>query len=83
MARYHFNLSDGEFPADTQGVELHSLDLARQEALKRAGSLLSDAPDTFWSDPEWRLDVSDEAGMILFSLTIYGSDAPVLGGLQR
>lgn len=79
MARYHFTMCEGgATTSDIEGTELPTVQRARQEALRLAGDLLRDAPDTFWSDPEWRLEVSDGVGMMLFTLTIFGSDAPAL-----
>ena len=42
MARYHLNIRNGNgFTADDEGMDLSSIDHARQEAIRGARSLLS------------------------------------------
>ena len=67
MRRYFFHIHDGASSLDDEGTELPSLDAAREEALRTAGELLRDrrAP---WNGTPWRMEVTDEAGEILFTL---------------
>jgi hypothetical protein len=65
---YHFIVHDGSNVPDPDGTELASLSVARLEAVKLAGELLRDQPQTFWDGSDWHLDVTDERGHILFRL---------------
>ena len=78
MARYFFDLRDGEYIPDTTGTELASLAAARDEAAIRLGGLLRDDPAKFWSGDEWHIDVKNEWGLILFSICIVAQEAAVL-----
>ncbi|MFC3579148.1 DUF6894 family protein [Sphingomonas hylomeconis] len=65
-------------------VELESLEDARCEAIKLAGTIFCMDGETFWEDRDWTLNVSDEAGLILFSLMLTAVDSPaVIGGNDR
>ena len=48
MPRFHFNVRDGSDLPDTDGTELPDLRTARHEAVKLAGRLLLDEPETSW-----------------------------------
>jgi hypothetical protein len=54
---YHFNVRDGSDLPDPDGTDLPNLRSARVEAVKLAGRLLMDEPDTFGKDRigTWRL----------------------------
>ncbi|HEX4693142.1 DUF6894 family protein [Sphingomonas sp.] len=79
MPRYHFNIHDGTDVPDLEGVKLADLAAARIHATRYASDLLRDQQATFWNGNEWRMSVTDEHGLILFSLTFLATDAPVLG----
>jgi len=79
MPRYHFNVHDGTDLPDVEGTELPSLDHARREAVRYSGCLLRDHADAFWTGEEWRMDVTDERGLILFSLMFVATNAPSTG----
>lgn len=76
MPRYFFHVCDGEDYVDLQGTELADLDGARREAVRFAGSLLADKPETFWQSTEWRMRVADEQDLTLFELTFFATDSP-------
>lgn len=76
MPRYHFNVHDGSLLPDREGTNLPNLASARMEAVRLAGTLLRDSPESFWDAEEWHLDVSDEAGLLQFTLTFFATDAP-------
>ena len=77
MPRFHFNVRDGSDLPDRDGTELPDLRTARREAVKLAGRLLLDEPDTFWEGSDWRVEVMDAAGVLLFRLDFTATDAPV------
>ena len=77
MPQFHFNVRDGSDLPDRDGTELPDLRTARREAVKLAGRLLLDEPDTFWEGSDWRVEVTDAEGLTLFWLDFTGADAPV------
>jgi len=76
MPFFHFNVYDGISLPDLDGHELPGLDSARIEAVKLSGNLIREMGPGFWSGDEWRLEVTDAEGLILFTLTFYGTVAP-------
>ncbi|MCW6510867.1 DUF6894 family protein [Lichenifustis flavocetrariae] len=68
MPRYFFNVKKDNRPPDTVGVELASAVEARLEAVRTMGEDLKDNPSAFWDDEEWQISVSDERGLVLFTL---------------
>jgi hypothetical protein len=77
MPRFFFHVRDGQTYVDLQGTVLADIDAAKREAVRFAGHLLSDQPDTFWEGTEWVLRVTDEKDLTLFSLTFFASDGAV------
>ncbi|HEY8571366.1 DUF6894 family protein [Phenylobacterium sp.] len=75
MPRYHFNLEDGESVLDPEGTELPNLTVARSEAVRMAGRLLEDNPASIWAQGDWRMVVTDDAGVVLFTLSIAAMEA--------
>ena len=80
MALYFFNVTDGVSIPDSIGVELPDLYAARLEAVRYSGELLKDHPDAFWVQHEWRIEVADRLGAILFAIHISAVEAPALHG---
>ena len=80
MPRFHFNVRDGVSIPDTTGKELSDLYAARLEAVRYSGELLRDHPDAFWVQNEWRIEITDASGLILFAIFISAVEAPVLHG---
>ena len=70
MPRFRFQLHDGRSLPDTEGTVLPNLEDAQLEAVRRAGTILSRHSREFWQDHEWALDVTDDAGLVLFTLTV-------------
>ena len=75
MYRFHFNIHDGSSTPDEDGTELPDIDAARRQAAQLMGQMLCDDPDMFWNGEEWHLDVTDERGLVLFSLLFATVDA--------
>lgn len=78
MPRFFFHVHDGAVIRDEEGAELSDLQAARTEAVKYAGRLLIDEADKFWSGEEWRMEVTDEAGLILFVLMFVATNSPAV-----
>lgn len=66
MPRYHFNVYDGFSTHDRDGTELVDAHEARREALRRASGLLDDEVIRGGLGEDWRMEVTDEAGALLF-----------------
>jgi len=75
MPRYHFNLSDGRDLPDLVGTELSGIAEARLEAIRLTGAVLNESPEDFWDAGSWEMVVTDEGGLILFSLHLLSVDA--------
>ena len=76
MPRYFFNRSDGYFERDVEGTELKDVHAARIEAVTFAGASLKDDPAKVWTGQDFRVEVTDESGLILFTVIVLGIDSP-------
>jgi hypothetical protein len=76
--RYFFNLAGAVEGLDDEGHELPSLSHARIYAAKFAGEYLSDRPEVVWLGDEFRVEVTNSQGLLLFTFIAVGVDAPVL-----
>lgn len=75
MPRFHFRLA---YAKDETGMDLADLTEAKCEALRYAMRLLCEAPNAFCDSPEFTMTVTDENGLVLFTLALVGTDAPVI-----
>ena len=74
MPRYYFNIYDGIAVLDQEGTELGNLDAARKEAMTVASGLLSSSSRREDLGEEWRLEVTNEAGALLFRMDFIVAD---------
>ncbi len=58
------------------GLELASLSDAKIEAARFVAELMRDRPEAVWQDEDLRVEVSDETGLLLFTIIVLGIDAP-------
>lgn len=70
MARYFFNVRDGAERPDREGTELAGQLEARRAAMQIGAELLRRDGRQFWDDPNWQIEVTDEQGVILFTVYI-------------
>jgi hypothetical protein len=82
MPRYHFNFAD-DLSLDDEGFELKDLAVAKCEALKMAGHIISDEAAAFWDRAEWSMTVTDPTGLALFRLEIVGTESPAVHSLAQ
>ena len=75
MHRYFFHV---EGRPDDLGMELASIAAAKCEAVRYAGRLICDEAERFWEAAEFMLTATDERGLVLFSLTLSGIEAPAI-----
>lgn len=78
MPRYHFNVYDGVTLLDKKGVELPNSNFARREAIRYSGALLEDGAEQDNLGAEWRMEVTDDTGLILFRLDFFVTPSPVM-----
>jgi hypothetical protein len=81
MSRYFFHIADGPREVDREGVEIPSLGAARIQAVVFAGERLKDEPEAAWNGRDWRVEATDEAGSLLFTVIVVAVDAPAAEGL--
>ena len=81
MPRYFFHTADGFRERDTEGTELLSLNAARREAVRFAGAVLNDQPEIVWDGHEFRVEVTDHTDLMLFTVTVFATNAPATGRL--
>ncbi len=66
MPRYHFEVRTPTHVMHTEGAELSDHTTARIEAARRIGLLLNEHAGQVWVDQEWQMEITDEAGLILY-----------------
>ena len=76
MPRYFFHVRDGIDSPDLEGTELADLGSARAEALVYAGEIIRNAGMRAELGEEWRITVTDEAGLMLFVMTFLVAESP-------
>ena len=64
-------------------VDRDDLTALRIELARFVGELLKDHAEQIWVDEEWRIDVTDQAGLILYVMEITTSDTAATMGLPR
>ena len=85
MPRFYFHTNH---PAeisiqDDEGLEFDTVHDAKCAAVKFAGQLLADVAEKFWDEADFDLTVTDDRGLILFSMRIVGIEAPALRATER
>ncbi|MXP45369.1 DUF6894 family protein [Allopontixanthobacter sediminis] len=76
MERYFFNLAGAIVDPDDKGMELLNLSDARIMAARHAGEYLRDRPEVAWLSNEFRIEVTNADGLVLFTFIAFGVDAP-------
>lgn len=79
MPRFQFQVRNESHVWLAEVVELAGADEARVEAARRVGDLLSKCAAKLMSDEEWRMDVTDDAGSVLFVIHIPAMTAATSG----
>lgn len=80
MPRFYFHTNN---PAersvqDDVAMEFSSVHEAKCQAVIYAGQLLHDVAEKFWDDADFELTVTDQKGLILFTMRVVGTEAPAL-----
>lgn len=83
VIRYFFHTADGSRERDTEGVALASLHDARVEAIKFAGDRIAEQPDMLADGRPFRVEVTNEHGLQLFTVVTFAIDSTVVGDAER
>ena len=75
MPLYFFNLAGAVYDPDLEGIDLPSLDEARVYAAQHIGELLRDRPGLAWAGEEFRVEVTDDKRLVLFTVIVVGVDS--------
>ena len=79
MPRYFFHVHDGADLADLRGTTLDDDHAAQVEAVRFSGDLLRNGAESFWSEKEWSMRVTDEEDLTLFELMFTATCSPAMG----
>lgn len=74
MPGYHIELRTADQVWETLVVERDDLAALRLEMARFVGELLRDHAHKVWADKDWRMDVTDDAGRILYVMNIAATD---------
>jgi hypothetical protein len=78
VPRYFFDVHDGTDVRDLDGTELPDMYIAQAEAIRMSGEILREMGANFWDGTEWRLEVTDESGKVLFVLRFSAEERPLV-----
>jgi hypothetical protein len=73
VTRYFFHLRDGEDIPDLHGHELPDDVAARKEAMAASLALVAEIGERFFQGAPWQMNVVDEQGRAIVSLTLSGT----------
>ena len=76
MPSYFFHTADGTRDLDREGVELADDAAARKEAIRFAGAVMHDQPEVLWDGRDYRVEVTNTSGDLLFTIVMLSIDAP-------
>ena len=76
MPRYFFHAADGGREPDLKGTVLPDDAAAQYAAVQFAGETLRWNPKDIWNRGQWRVEVTDERGALLFTVITLAVDAP-------
>ena len=79
MPRYFFHTADGSRVRDTEGSELKDHGAARIEAIAYLGSCMRESPNVLSDGRDFRVEVTDDTEMLLFTIIALAIDAPASG----
>jgi len=83
MTNYHIKLRTAERIWETLAVEHDDLTGLRIEVAQFVGELLKDHAQDVWKDQDWRVDVTDDGGTILYVMHIMATDTAASALLAR
>ena len=66
MPRYFFHVYDDVPFPDAEGTECADIYVAQAQAIRMSGEIMRDLGAKFWNGENWRLEVADATGRVLF-----------------
>lgn len=83
MPRYNIEVRTASHVATSVPIEAADLTALRIELAKFVGELLKDHAIQIWVDEDWRVDVTDESGLILFVMEVSASNTAATRPLRK
>ena len=83
MPIYHIALRTESHVGETLEIDRTDLTALRVELARFVGELLKDHAEQIWADQDWRVDVTDANGLILYLMQIQASETPATMVLKR
>jgi hypothetical protein len=83
LERYFFHLEDGRSITDADGTELKNLEEAKHEAVQLIAQTLCNEPSKFWNAETYHVSVTDQRGLVLFTLEMVATLSPAVPQRQR
>jgi hypothetical protein len=83
MPSYHIELRTASKVWDTLDVERDDLTALRIEMARFVGQMLADHAEQIWEDQDWRIDVTDDEGLILYVLEVSATNTAATMTLKR
>ena len=77
MPRYFFHSVDGIRDRNPDGIVLADDRAAQMMAVVFAGETLRDQPSKLWDDGQWRVEVTDERGLLRWTVINLTVEAPM------
>jgi hypothetical protein len=83
MSRFFFHLTSSYDTPDDVGVELDNLAAARCHAVKMIADVLCQSPGEYWKAEIYRVTVTDQTRLILFTVEVTSMDAAAIGNSKQ
>jgi len=83
MASYHIQLRTDSEVREALTVERDDLNALRVEMARFVGELLKDHASVIWEDGAWRIDVTDNVGLILYVMYVSATNTPATRSIFR
>lgn len=78
MAHYNIELRTESHVSEALVVDSADLTQLRLEVASFVGDLLKEHAQQIWADEDWRVDVTDDRGLILYVMHISAIQAPAI-----
>lgn len=76
MPLYFFHLTTSHDTPDDRGSEHDNIDAAKCHAVKMIADVLCETPHKYWETEVYRVTVSNETRLVLFTVEMVSMDAP-------
>lgn len=83
MPKYNIELRTQDRVWDTLALEAENHTELRIQVAQFFGELLKDHAAKIWEDEDWRVDVTDETGLILFVMQLMVTNTAATAPMRR